>query len=54
MRRGESSIRDAFFQDYQVVKDGVAGFFQQLHENSLAVMGKVFAEVKTVEEIMKS
>lgn len=52
----ESSVRDAFFRDYKVVivDDCVAGFFQELHENSLKVMGTVFADIKSTEDIIKS
>lgn len=51
----ESSIRDAFFRDYEVVmvRDGVAGYIQQLHENSLKVMGTIFADVKNTEDILQ-
>lgn len=48
----ESTVRDAFFRDYDVVvlSDGVAGYFPLLHEGSLRVMGTVFAKVMTVDE----
>ncbi|UGQ11826.1 cysteine hydrolase [Yinghuangia sp. ASG 101] len=43
----ESTVRDAFFRDLRavVVRDAVAGYFPDLHDNSLRVMGTVFAEV---------
>lgn len=43
----ESTVRDAFFRDYRavVVRDAVAGYFPDLHENSLREMGTVFATV---------
>ncbi|MQY11753.1 Peroxyureidoacrylate/ureidoacrylate amidohydrolase RutB [Streptomyces sp. RB5] len=43
----ESTVRDAFFRDYRavVVRDAVAGYFPDLHENSLRVMGTVFARI---------
>ncbi|MFI6984093.1 cysteine hydrolase family protein [Embleya sp. NPDC050154] len=43
----ESTVRDAFFRDLRAVvaRDAVSGYFDDLHENSLRVMGTVFAEV---------
>jgi ureidoacrylate peracid hydrolase len=43
----ESTVRDAFFRDLRVVvaEDAVAGYFQDLHLNSLRLMGTVFARV---------
>lgn len=43
----ESTVRDAFFRDYRVVvvRDAVAGYFADLHDNSLRVMGTVFAHI---------
>ena len=43
----ESTVRDAFFRDLRAVvaRDAVAGYFADLHENSLRVMSTVFAEV---------
>jgi nicotinamidase-related amidase len=43
----ESTVRDAFFADYHVVvcNDGVAGWNQEWHRTSLAVMDWGFAEV---------
>lgn len=49
----ESTVRDAFFRDLRVViaRDAVAGFFVDLHEASLRVMGTVFADVQDVAVI---
>jgi len=43
----ESTVRDAFFRDLRVVvaEDAVAGYFDDLHRNSLRLMGTVFADV---------
>ncbi|WP_433248186.1 cysteine hydrolase family protein [Streptosporangium sp. CA-135522] len=43
----ESTVRDAFFRDLEVVvvADAVAGYFEELHRGSLRVMGTVFADV---------
>ncbi|SCF03242.1 ureidoacrylate peracid hydrolase [Micromonospora coriariae] len=43
----ESTVRDAFFRDLRVVvaEEAVAGYFNELHRNSLRVMGTVFAQV---------
>jgi nicotinamidase-related amidase len=43
----ESTVRDAFFRDYDVfvVRDAVAGFVPALHEHSLRLMNTVFAQV---------
>jgi ureidoacrylate peracid hydrolase len=48
----ESTVRDAFFRDLRVVvaAEAVAGYFEELHRNSLRVMGTVFAEVVPLEE----
>lgn len=50
----ESTVRDAFFRDLEVVvaEDAVAGFFPDLHESSLRVMGTVFAHVHDVTTIL--
>jgi ureidoacrylate peracid hydrolase len=50
----ESTVRDAFFNDYEVtvIADGVAGYFAPLHEGSLKVMGTVFASIKPAQEII--
>jgi len=49
----ESTVRDAFFRDLRVVvaQDAVAGYFEDLHRNSLRLMGTVFARVESVDEI---
>lgn len=49
----ESTVRDAFFRDLDVViaRDAVAGFFPDLHDASLRVMSTVFARVQDVDEI---
>ena len=43
----ESTVRDAFFRDYEtfVVEDAVAGYVPALHEHSLRLMNTVFAQV---------
>lgn len=43
----ESTVRDAFFRDYRVIvpRNSVAGYFPELHENSLRLMSTVFADV---------
>ncbi|KRV47858.1 hypothetical protein AQ490_05725 [Wenjunlia vitaminophila] len=43
----ESTVRDAFFRDLRAVvaADAVAGYVEDLHRNSLRLMGTVFAEV---------
>lgn len=43
----ESTVRDAFFRDLEVVvmRDCVAGYFETLHEGSLTEMATIFAEV---------
>lgn len=52
----ESTVRDAFFRDFEVVvaRDAVAGYFPELHENSLRVMGTVFARIDSVDTIVTS
>jgi ureidoacrylate peracid hydrolase len=49
----ESTVRDAFFRDFRttIVRDCVAGYFPELHENSLRVMGTVFARVLDLDEV---
>lgn len=49
----ESTVRDAFFRDFRVTiaRDCVAGYLPELHENSLRVMGTVFAQVRELDEI---
>lgn len=51
----ESTVRDAFFRDYEVtvVADGVRGYFATLHEGSLAVMSTVFAQVADSKEVVE-
>jgi nicotinamidase-related amidase len=48
----ESTVRDAFFRDYDVfvVSDAVAGYVDVLHESSLRLMNTVFAQVVGVED----
>jgi len=48
----ESTVRDAFFRDYDVfvVRDAVAGFVPALHEHSLRLMNTVFAQVVAADE----
>jgi ureidoacrylate peracid hydrolase len=43
----ESTVREAFFRDYRVAvaREAVAGYVDELHENSLRVMGTVFADI---------
>ncbi|TDB87551.1 isochorismatase family cysteine hydrolase [Actinomadura sp. 7K534] len=43
----ESTVRSAFFRDLRVIvpREAVAGYFEDLHLNSLRLMGTVFAEV---------
>ncbi|WP_037062687.1 cysteine hydrolase family protein [Pseudonocardia acaciae] len=47
----ESTVRDAFMRDFEVVlvRDAVAGYFPDLHENSLRAQGTVFAEVVSLD-----
>jgi ureidoacrylate peracid hydrolase len=47
----ESTVRDAFFRDYDVVvvRDAVAGYLPELHESSLRLMDTVFARVVDLE-----
>lgn len=51
----ESTVRDAFFRDFDVFvpSDAVAGYVNTLHENSLRVMNTVFAHVTTLEETVR-
>ncbi|MDT0269675.1 isochorismatase family cysteine hydrolase [Streptomyces sp. DSM 44915] len=48
----ESTVRDAFFRDLRAVvaEDAVAGYFADLHQHSLRLMGTVFAEVVPTAE----
>lgn len=53
----ESTVRDAFFRDFHVTvaADAVSGYSDQLqayHDNSLKVMGTVFADVMSTQEIL--
>jgi ureidoacrylate peracid hydrolase len=50
----ESTVRDAFFRDYEVItaSDCVASYIQKLHEGSLQVMGTVFSKVMKTDEII--
>jgi ureidoacrylate peracid hydrolase len=47
----ESTVRDAFFRDYDaiVVADAVAGYIPRFHESSLTLMGTVFARIMDTE-----
>ncbi|HET6151637.1 MAG TPA: isochorismatase family cysteine hydrolase [Marmoricola sp.] len=49
----ESTVRDAFFRDYRVTvpRDAVAGYFPELHENSLRLMSTVFADVVDSKDV---
>jgi nicotinamidase-related amidase len=49
----ESTVRDAFFRDFDVVvvEDAVAGYFAELHDNSLRLMQTVFARVAPVDQV---
>lgn len=49
----ESTVRDAFFRDFDVVvaEDAVAGYFADLHDNSLRLMQTVFARVAPVDRV---
>jgi ureidoacrylate peracid hydrolase len=48
----ESTVRDAFFRDYDVfvVEPATAGYVPALHEHSLRLMNTVFAQLVDVEE----
>lgn len=48
----ESTVRDAFFRDIDVVVvgDAVAGYFPELHDHSLRVMNTVFARVLETQQ----
>lgn len=50
----ESTVRDAFFRDYDVtvVSDGVRGYVEAMHDASIAVMSTVFARVASSEEVV--
>jgi nicotinamidase-related amidase len=52
----ESTVRDAFFRDFDVVvaEDGVAGYLPELHHNSLRLMQTVFARVRPIDTITKA
>src|SRR5699024_8220243 len=49
----ESTTRDAFFRDFDVIvaEDGVAGYREDLHSNSLQLMNTVFASILPVDDI---
>lgn len=49
----ESTVRDAFFRDYEniVVRDAVAGYVDELHQHSLQLMNTVFSDVKEAKDI---
>ncbi|HLV71859.1 MAG TPA: isochorismatase family cysteine hydrolase [Vulgatibacteraceae bacterium] len=48
----ESTVRSAFFRDLRAVvpREAVAGYVEDLHLNSLRLMGTVFAEVVSAED----
>ena len=48
----ESTVRAAFFRDLKAVvpREAVAGYVEDLHLNSLRLMGTVFADVVSVDE----
>ncbi|NEA26151.1 cysteine hydrolase family protein [Actinomadura bangladeshensis] len=48
----ESTVRAAFFRDLKAVvaREAVAGYFEDLHLNSLRLMATVFAHVVSVNE----
>jgi nicotinamidase-related amidase len=50
----ESTVRDAMFRDLEaiVAREAVAGYFPDLHENSLRLMGTVFAWVADIEDTL--
>jgi nicotinamidase-related amidase len=50
----ESTVRDAMFRDLEAIvpREAVAGYFPDLHENSLRLMGTVFAWVAGVDETL--
>ncbi|MGD9987266.1 cysteine hydrolase family protein [Pseudonocardia sp.] len=52
----ESTVRDAFFRDLRVVvaSDAVAGYVDDLHSNSLRLMGTVFAEVAPTDVVVRT
>ncbi|ODU03728.1 MAG: hypothetical protein ABS81_13160 [Pseudonocardia sp. SCN 72-86] len=52
----ESTVRDAFFRDLRVVvaSDAVAGFVDDLHRNSLRLMGTVFADVAPTADVVRT
>lgn len=52
----ESTVRDAFFLDYQVVvpQDGVTESIREHHETALRVMGRSFATITDVDEIIET
>jgi ureidoacrylate peracid hydrolase len=52
----ESTVRDAFFLDYQIVvpRDGVAESNPEHHETALRVMARSFATISDVDEIVET
>jgi nicotinamidase-related amidase len=48
----ESTVRAAFFRDLKAVvaREAVAGYVEDLHVNSLRLMGTVFADVVSVDD----
>jgi ureidoacrylate peracid hydrolase len=50
----ESTVRDAFFRDYEVIiaSDCAASYFSHFQEGSLRVMGTVFSKVLETEDII--
>lgn len=51
----ESTVRDAFFRDLHVFLpvEAVRGYVPELHENSLRVMGTVFARLVSVDDAVR-
>jgi ureidoacrylate peracid hydrolase len=50
----ESTVRDAFFRDYEVIiaSDCTASYFSHFQEGSLRVLGTVFSKVMETEDII--
>lgn len=52
----ESTVRDAFYQDYQVLvpRDGVAEADQDRHEQGLSIMSRGYAQISDVDQIVEA
>lgn len=52
----ESTVRDAFFRDFDVlvVREAVAGYFEDFHEHSLRLMGTVFSRVVALGDAIEA